>query len=140
MQANPSWSAGLQLGNEGGTGIVAQRVGIAGGAVNVGLGVADRGLAAHGDYLLFLGDGFKLVKLKRVPGYNGIRGHIMPYVGAGAQISKGLSLRFPVGVQYGMLRDPFNFYGAVALMLGRFLADDDLGATLGIMIGTRVLL
>ena len=140
MNANPAWSLGLQLGNYGGTGVAAQNFGVSGGALNAGLGFAERGLAIHCDYVLFLDDDFNFVKLQKNPGYNGFRGHVSPYFGGGVQVGRGISLRVPAGVQYSMLKDPFNFYGGLVLMLGSFLADEDLGVNLGIFVGTRLLL
>jgi hypothetical protein len=140
LDAEPYTSAGLQIGNFGGTGVALQMLGVGGGAIDAGIGFADRGLAAHGDFLFFFASGFKPMKLAKKPGYNDFRGKITPYAGGGVQLGKGVLLRVPVGVQYAMLRDPFNFYAAVALMAGPFLADDDLGANLGVMAGARVLL
>lgn len=137
---DPRWSAGIQLGNQGGTGVSAQNVGFAGGATNFGLGFADRGLAAHGDYLWFFNTKFERLKLKKKPAYNAIRGQITPYVGGGAQVGDGVTLRVPVGAQYTMLKDPFNFYSGLILMTGPFFADADMGIQLGIYVGTRVLL
>lgn len=136
----PYWSAGLQLGNYGGTGVAAQRLGVLGGTVNGGLGFAERGLAAHLDTILFFENGFKILKAPQTPGYNGLRGRILPYVGAGAQIGRGISLRIPAGVQYAMLKDPFNFYGGLVVLAGSVLSDDDFRVSLAVAVGARALL
>lgn len=141
MNPEPRDSAGLQLGNFGGTGVAAQRLGVRDGALNVGLGFADRGIALHGDYVRFVTAGLQLIKTPKSPGYNGMRGRFTPYGGAGVQIGRGVSLRVPIGVQYAMRRDPFNFYGGLTLMIGSFFSDDDkVGVNLGILAGARVLL
>lgn len=137
---DPKWSAGIQLGNQGGTGVAAQTIGFKGGAVNLGLGFADRGIAAHGDYLWLFNTKFERLGLKKKPGYNSFRGQITPYAGGGVQVGDGVILRVPAGVQYAMIKDPFNFYTGLILLLGPFLSDVDTGVQLGIHVGTRVLL
>ncbi len=138
---SPSLSAGIQFGNYGATGVTAQKVGVVGGAVNLGLGLAYGSISLAGDYVWVLGQDFKTKRLGR-DGYNAFRGEVNPYLGAGAQfgLGSGLTLRFPAGFQYTMLKDPFNFFGGLALMYGRFLADADLGIQLWFMVGARVLL
>jgi hypothetical protein len=82
------------------------------------------------------------MKRLKKDGYNAFRGEVTPYFGGGAQfgLGAGLTLRAPVGVQYTMLKDPFNFFGGLSLMYGRFLADAPLGIQLWFFAGARVLL
>lgn len=141
VNEQPNLGVGAQVGNYGGTGVSVQKVGVAGGAANFGLGLAYGSIAVSGDYLLFMGQDFKIKQLKK-SGYNDFRGEVTPYFGGGAQfgLGSGLTLRFPVGVQYTMTKDPFNFFGGLALMYGRFLADEPLGIQLWVNVGARVLL
>ena len=138
--ASPQWSAGVQLGSYAGTGIAVQRVGVAGGAVNLGLGVGWHGPALSADYLVLLDKSFSRFHLSEDASYNtGLRGQPTPYFGIGATIGPGALLRLPAGVQYAMLRDPFVFFGGVALEVGRY-GDDEAGAVLWFNLGARVLL
>ena len=118
-----------------------QKVGLASGAVNAGLGLAYGSIALSGDYVFLMGQDFKMMRLKK-DGYNAFRGEVNPYLGGGAQVGldSGLTLRIPVGMQYTMAKDPFNFFGGLSLMYGRFLADADLRIQLWFNLGARVLL
>jgi hypothetical protein len=137
---HPEWSAGVQAGNYGATGLTVQKAGFGDGALNLGLGLAHGSATLSTDYVVLLTDRFKRKTLTSQAGYNGFRGELNPFVGGGLQIGRGLSVRIPFGLQYTMLKDPFNFFGGAALLYGRFFTDDDLGFEAWFMIGARALL
>lgn len=140
VRENPEWSAGAQLGNYGSTGVVFQKVGFYDGALNLGLGLAFGGISAHADYVILMSEHFERVHSPANPGYNALRGQLRPYVGGGVQVGNGLAFRIPFGLQYTMTKDPFDFYGGLVPVIGRFLTKSDFGAQLWFEIGARVLL
>jgi hypothetical protein len=136
----PYLSGGVQLGNEYGSGLDAQMLGLKGGALDAGIGIGSKSLALRGDYLLMLDGHFRRYRLTKAAGYGTLRGKISPYIGGGLVIGPGYALRVPFGIQYTMLRDPFNFFVGAAPQLGRFGDSDHLGFTVAFAIGARVLL
>ncbi len=138
--SSPEWSVGAQVGNGAATGLVAQKAGFYNGALNVGLGLDDGSLSLHADYILIMTEDFRLLSLSKPGAYNSFRGKLNPYFGGGLQVGDGAALRAPVGLQYTMLRDPINYFGGLALMVGPFFSDDDAGLQLWFNLGIRVLL
>jgi len=137
----PVWSLGAQVGNYGGTGLSAQRLGIpGGGAANLCVGTSAGAIGVSGDYILFASDQFHLLQLKANSDYSVMRGQLLLYLGGGFGLQHGAWVRVPIGVQYTMLRDPFTFYGGFALALGPFLSDYKLGPEAWLSIGIRLLL
>lgn len=140
---SPEWSAGIQLGTHFSSGIVAQKVGVLDGALNLGVGLGKGSLAVSAEYLWLLTDDFDPRSVADHAGYNSFRGQVTPYVGLGATVGPGVTLRAPVGVQYTMLRDPFNFYGGAAVSVGRLADEDDdrdIGLGVSLFLGARLLL
>jgi hypothetical protein len=140
LVADPKWSAGAQLGNGGSTGLVVQRLGPGEGAVNVGLGLEHGELALTADWIALMDEDFQRFLVSPAGGYNVTRGRLTPYFGGGLLVGSGYAVRLPMGVQYTMLKDPFNFYAGGALMIGKFRSDDDLELEFWIQIGVRLLL
>ena len=140
VDVNPKWSAGLQLGNYAGTGVSAQRVGFAGGALNFALGVNGGTAVVTADYIYLFTDEFQPIPQGRSTTYNQLRGQLQPYVGGGIAAGDGLSLRVPFGLQYAMLRDPVNYYGGIALMVGPYLSGADSGLKAWFNLGARLML
>ena len=130
----------MQAGNYGATGFNAQHVGLGEGALNIGLGLAHGSATLSADYNILFNSNFHHKSLNGSNGYNTFRGELNPYIGAGVQIGRGLSIRIPIGLQYTMLRDPFNFFGGGALLYGRFFTDNKKGLEAWFVIGARVLL
>jgi hypothetical protein len=133
----PTWSAGVQIGNGGASGVAAQKVGLGPGALALALGPAWSSFALSIDYVFLTDTDFALVSL---PTYNLQRGQVLAYVGGGVAISDGIALRVPLGAQYTMLRDPFTFYGGVTPIYGRFYREGRLRVELWAVIGGRLLL
>ena len=75
-------------------------------------------------------------------GYNPTRGEMSLYAGTGLgfDFGAGLTLRFPAGIQYTMRDDPVSFFGGLALMYGRFIADQEQGIQAWFNLGARALL
>jgi len=140
IEQNPEWSLGVQLGNYGATGIVAQKVGFLDGALNLGLGLNFDDMALQADYLVFLTEDWDRLHLPKTAGYNAFRGHLNPYFGGGVGVGRGFALRLPFGLQYTMVKDPFNFYGGLVLVVGRFFTDERVGPQLWFNLGARILL
>lgn len=136
----PDWSAGVQLGTRGGSGASAQVVGFKDGALVFGLGVGGGAVSVYGDYLLFLDGSFHVTAIPE-GGYNKIRGEVMPYFGFGMNLSNGVALRLPLGVQYVMLQDPVAFFGGVTLVYGEIdRENDELDFRAQALAGVRLLL
>lgn len=140
LNPNPTWSAGVQLGNYGATGVVAQKVGFYGGALNTGLGLAYGSATLHADYIRLMSENFEIKTLGRASSYNQLRGQYQPFFGGGLQVGRGFSFRLPVGLQYTMLRDPFDFFGGVTVVTPRFFTDERGGFQLWFNLGARLLL
>ncbi len=140
MTDQPQWSAGVQIGNYGATGLMAQRLGVMDGAVNLNLGLAYGGLLVGADYLFLYDQDFQRRRLTASDTYNQQRALVMPYFGAGVQVGEGLGIRLPIGLQYAMARDPFNFNGGATIVVGRFLDDDDVGIGVWFHLGAAVML
>ena len=138
---NAQWSGGIQLGNHGATGFCVQKYGVYQGAASIAAGLAYGTVSLSVDYLAILNSSFQRVRLDQREGYNSYRGQIQPYAGGGIQLADGFSLRVPVGVQYTMLKDPFNFFGGIAILYGQFLDETD-GASIELWynVGARILL
>ncbi len=140
IETTPTWSAGVQFGNFGATGLTAQKVGFYQGSLNLGLGVAFSSFALSADYLVHFEENFTKINLADDHGYQTLRGKLSPYAGGGVNIARGLSLRVPFGLQYTMLQDPFNFFGGATLILGQLFADSKFGPQIWFNLGARILL
>ena len=140
MSDRPEWSAGVQIGNYGATGINIQYLGILGGTLNQNLGLSYGGLLVGHDLLWNFDQEFNRYKMTGDTSYNDIRGVVMPFVGVGAQVGRGIGLRVPAGMQYTMTRDPFSFHGGATLIIGRSFEDDDFGVGVWFHLGVGVLL
>jgi hypothetical protein len=140
LTESPKWSAGVQLGNYGATGLSAQKPAFFGGALDLGLGLAGGGVALSADYVRFLDTDLRPQSIAANSGYRQLAGELRPYGGIGLQVGKGAQLEMPLGVQYTMGYDPLNFYGGTSLLYGRFFSDSDLRLELWFYIGARLLL
>lgn len=140
VSANPEWGAGVQIGNYGGTGLCLQKLGFNGGALNLSLGLDGGSIAVSADYLVLFTEAWRPQRLGRGQGYAAVRGQLTPYIGGGVEVERGIGLRVPAGLQYTMVRDPFNFFGGLAIGLGRLFTNDGLGPLVWFNGGVRLLL
>lgn len=134
----PSWSAGLQLGSHGSSGLSAQMGGFYNGAIDIGLGVFSD-LTLSVDYIRALRSGFHMVSLSPKDSYRPLRGNLILYFGGGGHLGRGFSLRLPIGISYCMLRDPIQFFGGLNLMIGLFNSQNR-GIDFGLQFGMRLLI
>ncbi len=140
VEPSPTWSAGVQFGNYGATGLTAQKVEFYEGALNLGLGMSLNSFALSADYIFSFEEDFSKLSLAGGNGYLPLRGKLSPFIGGGAQIARGLSIRVPFGLQYTMLKDPFNFFGGATLIFGNFFSEGGLAPQLWFNLGARILL
>jgi hypothetical protein len=140
VTAAPQWSIGAQIGNYAGTGFTFERTAFYDGALDLAIGFDHRSVAISGDYLWLLDRNLDPRQLSDRATYNDLRGSVTPYVGVGLGAGEGLWLRVPIGVQYTMLRDPFNFFGGMTVLVGNIHDDDDVDIGLGVVAGVRVLM
>jgi hypothetical protein len=140
MSDRPEWSAGVQIGNYGATGVNIQYLGILGGTLNQNIGIAYGGVLIGHDLLWNFDQEFNRYVMTSETNYNDIRGRVMPFLGVGLQFGNGIGLRVPAGMQYTMTRDPFSFHGGATLIIGRSVHDDDVGVGVWFHLGVGVLL
>jgi len=137
INANPKWSAGIQIGHS--IGFSMQRVGFFNNILDLGLGFVP--FHVTGDYMMAFDQDFRHMVLGPGADVRSLRGQILFCFGGGVEFGHGMSLRVPAKVEYILPRDPFAFFFGLVMLFGPFMnSDDDPELNLDWMAGARVLL
>jgi hypothetical protein len=141
MTQFPVWQMGLQIATSNDiSGVVLQRAAVMGGALNLGVGNRQGHFSAHGEQLFFFNEDLDVVPMNERTSQNSLRGKVHPFTGIGLGIGRGMYIRFPLGMQYTMRKDPVNFFGGLLAVFGNFFDDEKMAAGLGLNLGVRMLL
>lgn len=140
LSQDPEWGVGIQVGNYGATGLLAQKLGFYQGTLDLSLGSYKSSVALNIDYAAHFNPDFTRVELAGPNSLRLLRGKLAPFVGGGIQVSRGVSLRVPFGMGYVMRRDPVQFFGGLVFTMGPYLEDVDSDAALWFNLGVRIFL